>query len=193
MAYATVHQLDAVLKLADGTELPVVDDLAMAGDTEVVRSLTATRPDESWSATDSHGHEHRYVRDEEDVPRLPSLKIQQGEEYWCEDCHDFHSDSDWVCRECGDVVKPGFKPDYEAQNGIPVSTTTTYSLTVEGDLLNSGLISGAAYSYTDGDGTEHQHPLPPLSPVKTTFEEMRVSTSLTGWVQRAVKHKPTGP
>src|SRR5690349_8793996 len=105
------------LLLANGDRLPLAGDLRVNSNTEYMRSMTASIPDASGSATDSHGHEHRYVRDDEGVPRLPSLKIQQGEEYWCEDCNDFHSDSDWVCRECGDVVEPGFKPDYEAQNG----------------------------------------------------------------------------
>lgn len=192
-----MFNVDASLLLADGTRWPVAGPLSVDSEVERIYSLSASMPDEKWEHTDSHGHVHRYVRDEEDVPRLPSLKIQQGEEYWCEDCHDFHSDPDWVCRECGDVVKPGFKPDYEAQgSGLPVSVTKTYTVTVEAN-PQAELYEGASYVYTDDTGTEHSFPLPPLARGNRTarggVNGWKYTAELHGWVQQAIQRKPVGP
>jgi len=202
MPNVTFHRRDAYLKLADGDRLRILDGPTVESETEVVRSSTATKPDTQWTATDSHGHEHRYVRDAEDVPRLPSLD-RRGRHVECDGaCGDMGCDgytiTEWFCRECGDQAEPGFAPDYAAMtSGIPVSVTATYSLTVEGDVLHRDLITGAAYSYIDEDGVEHQYALPPLYPVggrsEFGFRSMQTSTDLTGSQMKAVKHKPTGP
>lgn len=197
MANTTLRAVGSYLLLANGDRLPITGDLQVNSNTEFVRSMMSTLPDTAWSATDSHGHEHRYVRDDEGVPRLPSLEIRQGEQHWCEDCHDYHSDSEWVCRECGEVVEPGFKHDYQAENpGIPVWRDIEYSMTVSADVPFGVLLEGAKVVIPT-EGSEQQHEVPPLSVVSREGTSgpggMTIATHLAGSMRKSVTRKPTGP
>lgn len=197
MANTTLRPVGSYLLLANGDQLPIAGDLQVNSNTEYMRSMTSTLPDITWSVTDAHGHEHRYVRDDEGVPRLPSMKTQQGEEYWCEDCHDFHSDSEWVCRECGDVVEPGFKPDYKAAtSGIPVWTDTEWTVSVDADVPFGVLLEDAKVVVPTERGEQH-YEVPPLSVISRNGTSdstgMRITTQLSGGMRKAVERKPTGP
>lgn len=186
------------LRLADERLLPVLN-VETRSEVERVRTGMAQRPDERWSATDSHGHEHRYVRDEEGVPRLPSLdrRLRHVE---CDgscysithgDCEGYDVD-EWVCRECGDVVEPGFKPDYEAmEQGIPIYQTTSYTLTVELSEAHD-IIKDAVY--VQG---EFEKPFPVLHntsyEMESAFGETRITGIYVADEIRDIKRKPVGP
>lgn len=202
---STIHQQDAVLLLTDGTALRVVSPVSVESETEVVRTSMAYKPDTKWSYTDSHGHLHQYVRDEEDVPRLPSLERRSRHVDCDGSCYSVtHGDCDgydetvWFCRECGDEVEPGFVHDYAAEmNGIPIGTTVSYNLTVEVPSQPTEPLTGTQYGYTDAAGTSHRFALPPLFPGNIDAE-----SGPDGWVMRAqfqgqeyetVKRKPVGP
>lgn len=60
--------------------------------------------DPEWSHVDSHGHEHRFVGDD-----LPTLALVVTDTYWCESCNDEHEETEFRCRQCGDVVEPHWK------------------------------------------------------------------------------------
>lgn len=130
---------DAVLVLGDGTRIPVTSEMTITKDVERVRSDREFKPDENWSFTDPAGHVHVYVRDENDVPRLPSL-ARRLRHLDCDgscfavthgDCEGY-DEVEWFCRECDAVVEPGFLPDTYASNpGIAVSEIIEYSFCAE--------------------------------------------------------------
>ncbi len=71
-------------------------------------------PEEDWQHTDDRGHLHFYS-DTED--HYPTLKIRRYS-YFCHDCHDMHEEFDRVCKECGQVITPGTKPDPKHPAGV---------------------------------------------------------------------------
>lgn len=186
------------LELVDGRRLPVLS-VESRSEVERVRTAMASRPDERWSATDSHGHEHRYVRDEEDVPRLPSLE-RRSRHVECDgscfeithgDCEGYDVD-EWHCRECDDVVEPGFQPDYEAmEHGVPIYQTTDYTLTVEVEQAYDTIKDAV---YVQG---EFEKPFPFLHntsyEVESAFDETRMVGTYVAEETRSIKRKPVGP
>lgn len=193
---------EAYIKLADGGRWRVVDGPMIESDVEMVRTAMGSKPDESWKHTDPHGHVHKYVRDAEGVPRLPSLEARERHvdcDGSCGGCEGY-SITEWFCRECGDQEEPGFRHDYEAENpGIPVSRTTTFTFTVEmlGELPREP-VTDAAFAYVAADGVEHEQSLPPLTgyewQIRTGGIEGPVATvKMSGSRIDAVKRKPVGP
>ena len=64
-------------------------------------------PDERWTYTDHHGHEH-YRRD----GGYPTLTWIVDETYWCGDCDEEHTEGHWECSICGERIEPGISgPD----------------------------------------------------------------------------------
>lgn len=62
------------------------------------------RPDKSWRYTDAAGHEHRWADD------WPTLEWFITERYWCEECGDEHTEGEWICPLCEEVIAPGMLP-----------------------------------------------------------------------------------
>lgn len=83
------------------------------------------QPDPAWQAVDSNGHEHYW---QEGPDRYPTLRVVEGEPYWCPDCRDEHTDSWWVCRECGEKIEPGTRVDMSPKW---IAGPTTYTLNGE--------------------------------------------------------------
>ena len=205
MSPTTIYQRDSYLLLADGTRWPVAGDISINSETEYVRTRLARKPDEQWTHTDSNGHAHAYVRDEEDVPRLPSLE-RRSVRIECDgscfeithgDCEGYDVD-EWHCRQCDEVVEPGFVHDYDAENhGIPVQTIVSYDVTVEAQAQLSEAVVGAHYAYVDESGNEHRHALPPLHvgqvEATTGFDGTVVRSQLQGIEYKSVKRNPVGP
>lgn len=76
--------------------------------TEQIRIDTmAPEPDPFWASTDAAGHEHFASLAREDMITYPTLKTVTGEADWCEDCEEPHTDSWFVCRQCGEKIWPG--------------------------------------------------------------------------------------
>lgn len=214
MANTTISRPGGYLLLADGSQLPLAGDVTVSSEVERVRTAMASKPDERWTHTDSHGHVHKYVRDEEDVPRLPSLERRIRQEECDGSCYSItHGDcegyavTEWFCRECGDEVEPGFKHDYEAENpGIPISVTTEYALSVEMEPPTGmvqaaapilGPIKDAIYVHTDAAGVEHRYPLPILQAgsyeVESGFDRPLMRAQLQGTEWKRITRKPIGP
>jgi hypothetical protein len=59
------------------------------------------RPDKTWRFTDAAGHEH-YWSD-----GWPTLAWFVTERWWCEDCEDEHTEGEWCCPLCEEVIAPG--------------------------------------------------------------------------------------
>lgn len=205
MTTSAINQRDSYLLLADGTRWPVAGDISINSETEFMRVMNAYKPDVDWSHTDSHGHLHQYVRDDESVPRLPSLERRSVHVECDGSCYDItHGDCDgynvdeWHCRECDEVVEPGFVHDYAVeQGGIPVQTTVSYDVTVEAQAELSEAVVGAHYAYVDDSGNERRHPLPPLHvgqvEATTGLDGTVVRSQLQGIEYKSVKRKPVGP
>lgn len=201
MASSTIHQQDTYLLLTDGTRLPVVGNVEVRSNTEIVRVMNAWKPDEKWEHTDSNGHVHRYLRDEEDVPRLPTLErhsvlVECDGMCGDEGCDGYHVD-EWNCRECDEKVEPRFVHDYAVeQGGIPVSVTSEYAFTVEGDIPFGVLIEDAKFAVQSEQG-ERLMEVPPLSVISrngtSTPDGMVITSQLSGFGWKAVKRKPVGP
>ena len=194
----TAVKQEPYLRLADGRRLPVLK-VETRSEVERVRSLTAQRPDETWSATDTHGHVHRYVRDAEDVPRLPSLEPRSRHVECDGSCYSVtHGDCEgyditvWLCRVCGDEVEPGFKPDYEAMDpGIPVYQTNSYTLEVEVAEAHDTIKDSV---YVQGEFEKEFPFLHNASyEVESTFGESRMVGVYHAEETRSVKRKPVGP
>lgn len=71
------------------------------------------RPDENWTYTDQHGHEHRYD------DGYPTLIQVVDETYWCPDCNDEHEKTHLECRECGEHINPGLRGPSMFREFIP--------------------------------------------------------------------------
>lgn len=65
-------------------------------------SSNLPRPNPTWAYTDRAGHEHR-----REGNGYPTLVVVTEEPYWCEDCHDEHTDSHYECPLCGEEISPG--------------------------------------------------------------------------------------
>jgi hypothetical protein len=127
----TVRTNDWTLTLDDGQTFPITEFKMDAAPVEYIRSESAVMPDPGWSATDTHGHVHRWAStDRRDVDRaaaLPTL-VASTEHIACEDagpclldgCEGYDI-TVWHCAVCGDKVEPGYRPDYQARTtGIPI-------------------------------------------------------------------------
>jgi len=64
-------------------------------------SSALPRPDKKWTYTDRQGHRHHWD------DGYPTLVVVTEESYWCEDCHDEHTDSHYECPLCGEEIRPG--------------------------------------------------------------------------------------
>lgn len=114
-----------------GPELPVLDVRQVPPEYEYVRSEGAVLPDPNWSATDSHGHTHRWTtagqkdmagRMTHDVLTLNRSTRHVECEGQCDldDCEGYDVPV-WLCRKCGDEVEPGYRPDWQARStGLPM-------------------------------------------------------------------------
>lgn len=67
-------------------------------------STQLPQPDPRWTYTDHAGHDHAYGT--KDDP-YPTLVERQSEPYWCEECHDEHTDTWLECPQCGEKITPG--------------------------------------------------------------------------------------
>ncbi len=61
-------------------------------------------PDPDWDYTDHHEHRH-FHSDTEDP--YPTLKWVIDYRYWCEDCHDEHTEGHRACKQCDERISPG--------------------------------------------------------------------------------------
>lgn len=208
----------AVLLLPDGTTYALTGELKIDTDIERVRTDRARLPDETWSHTDSNGHTHTYVRDEDDVPRLPSLERRIRDVPCDGSCYsitggecDGYTVEEWFCRECGVQVDPGFTPDYEASDpGIPITQTSTYQLTAALPLpaapggvitVSAGEslfppIENAEIAWEDPQGNQNRFPMPTLiagNDMVFTAGSSLVQIDLYGYEMKDIKRKPTGP
>lgn len=202
MTYVRAINPNACLLLADGKRLLLTEDgMTVESDVERIRVATAYKPNTRWRLVDTNGHLHVYVKDEENVPRLPSLERRVRTEPCDGACGDSGCEgipvTEWCCRECGELVEPGFVRDYAAEeNGIPVSQRSEYTVTVRMEATDpqpARVLEGA--SYAQG---EHKFPLPPLQlgEYKRTpigFGDTEVRATYHGSQIRNVEVKPTGP
>lgn len=189
------------LQLKDGTRWRVAGGVSVDTEVESFRVESMRRPDTTWTHTDSNGHAHKYYRDEEKVPRLPTLERRERLAP-CDGCSDIHGDCDgytveeWFCRQCGEQIEPGFTVAHDVE--IPHSAISHYSVTVE-DATNvpEGGIEGAVYVTVEPGGTQHHHPLPVLhagnSTVTWGFGERVAQTELRGSEYQAITREPVGP
>lgn len=73
-------------------------------------------PDPDWSYTDPAGHAHRWVAKDGDPlwwsGSVPTVESVVTDSYWCDDCRDYHEESELRCRECGAVVEPRSMPSF---------------------------------------------------------------------------------
>lgn len=100
---------------------------------------------ESWKATDSNGHEHRYDRSG-GWPPFPTLNEIIDEWHWCDgdegyehhDPHEQVDESHFECKICGDVVAPAMDP-----GGTPKSIAGPWSARIEGPRSDGAVISGS--------------------------------------------------
>lgn len=143
---------------------PVPADVTVTQEWEYIRSYSAVLPDPKWRFIDSHGHEHRWAETGRDrgPDALPTL-VQTYRHVECDgSCGNWDCDGYdlpvWHCRECGDEVEPGFKPDYEAQTtGIPFEGMRSMSATVKAWPFGSRWVSGYKWMpaiLVDPDGQE---------------------------------------
>jgi hypothetical protein len=65
--------------------------------------VTSSSPyaDEDWTFTDAAGHQHRYDHG------YPTLRWFVTERWWCEECDDEHTEGEWTCPLCDEVIVPG--------------------------------------------------------------------------------------
>lgn len=187
------------LQLTDGTRWRVAGGLSVERETETFTVENARHPDISWKHTDSHGHKHRYVRDEEEVPRLPTLEARRRPVECDGSCYggecDGYTVEEWFCRECGEQVEPGFRVVHDVT--IPYATVSTYTIEVEAPPID-GPIEGAEYTRVDAAGNLNVYPLPPMycGNSETTFggrERTVTRTRLSGERHTSVTRKPVGP
>lgn len=94
---------------------------------EVIYSYSP-EPDPDWVYVDKEGHRH--YRDENG--RLPTLYNTQTNSYWCEDCHDHHSEYGLFCRQCDEEITPGTRPP--SSFGTPLPTYRDIKIRALGDL-----------------------------------------------------------
>lgn len=106
---------------------------------DLVEATSNHRPDTSWKQIDTGGHLHQwFVGDKPAVGYRPTevyhnptlVFVKTGEEYW-EDDDQPHDVGYLACKECGDMVIPGYRADDCTQyipglircriNGISVS------------------------------------------------------------------------
>lgn len=165
------------LQLTDGTRWRVAGGIQIDTEMETFRVQNSRHPQTAWIHTDSHGHTHKYFRDEEGVPRLPSLEARRRQvecDGSCDssDC-DGYTVEEWFCRECGEEVEPGFRVVHDET--IPYASISTYTVEVEAEPTDAP-IEGALYAYADADGTVTTHPLPTLHSVAATSSGSRTVT-----------------
>jgi hypothetical protein len=73
--------------------------------------------DPDWCFKDKEGHAHFWCKGTDGTDGgwiLPSLnKLEEIDTYWCEDCCDEHEDVTvtYECKQCGELVKLGYKVD----------------------------------------------------------------------------------
>lgn len=69
--------------------------------------------DERWRFTDAAGHHHAYQHDKQHPGgHYPTLQYVPGEDAYCGRCGEAHEDYDeskYVCRGCGEEIKPGYR------------------------------------------------------------------------------------
>lgn len=86
--------------------------LTIERDSITVQSMA--EPDPAWTFTDAAGHEHRAsgegIHSMIATPvTYPTLETVYGDESWCEDCRETHTDEWWACRRCGEKIVPGIR------------------------------------------------------------------------------------
>jgi hypothetical protein len=70
---------------------------------ERVDCTPTMEPDPAWRFTDKAGHAHRWT-DEEHL----TFEVRYGEPYIDADGEEY-SESWWACKQCGEVIRPGFR------------------------------------------------------------------------------------
>lgn len=195
---------EAYLELADGTRWPLASPMQVRGNTETVTVGMSREPQANWSDVDPNGHAHHYVRDEQGVPRLPSLERRYRKEECPGGCGDPDCDGvsveEWFCRICGEQVKPGFRTIYDKT--VPVWTDVTYDLRVYMPPPSLDLIEGARYVQITPDAifrfgeAERAFELPSLNVVSVEQQIGRDITTdvvLVGHLRKRVKTAEVGP
>jgi hypothetical protein len=86
----------------------ITTETEMIDVTTIGPSLVA---DEHWQERDSKGHLHYMDLNGE----YPTLKTRHWG-YFCYDCHDTHEEFAQVCKQCGETIVPGTKPDPKRPN-----------------------------------------------------------------------------
>lgn len=79
-------------------------------------------PDERWRFTDAAGHEHRYER-QAAGDYYPTLRWFVTERYWRADCEDEHTEGEWICPLCDEVITPGTAGPDMFRRYVPGRTT----------------------------------------------------------------------
>lgn len=204
MAQVTTRAHEHYLELADGSRWPIDGAVHMEAHSETVRVAQVWMPDTNWSDVDANGHAHHYVKDREDVPRLPSLERRSRMEECPGGCGDADCVGDWVeewfCRQCGVQVKPGFRTEYDKV--IPVSTTVVYDLRVIMPNPDRPLIKDARYVQIRPEAVfmfgerEWSFDLPWLDVLAVEQSHGMGATSVVvmqASQRKSVTSKPTGP
>lgn len=82
-----------------------------------------TKPDKTWTYTDSAGHLHEYAEDTEDTDPYPTLEWLESEPYYCDTCGDDHADRWRACKACGEAVEPR---TYRVTETVPILRSIAY-------------------------------------------------------------------
>jgi hypothetical protein len=109
----TVRGDDLTISLRDGAQHKVVE-MSQTSDVVTYSSCLAQRPDTMWRGVDAHGHEHRWMVDDEhwDIPTCVSREEHVPCDGSCGnwDCEGYDI-TVWECAVCGDRVEPRWVAD----------------------------------------------------------------------------------
>jgi hypothetical protein len=75
-----------------------------------VTSVFQQEPDPDWTETDVAGHRH-YRSETQTGGPYPTL-MWKPDMVHCRDCHEEEDHGYLVCKQCGEHVQPGYRPDH---------------------------------------------------------------------------------
>lgn len=130
----------------NGSPVTAVD---LRVDTEPIdiSTMSDVQPELSWSFTDAAGHFHAYDQE----GKTPTLRTEY-EEYWCDDCHEEHTNSWLVCIICSEAIEPKTVDRGPTRKWIPGRTEHTLTVRHSGIPLPVG--RQVSVHLTEGDSRE---------------------------------------
>ena len=174
-------QTRQVTCIINGQPVPVVS-VDVETESIDITSISDMKPDPKWEFTDAAGHYHAYT----DKGETPTLE-QVGEDYWCQDCNDHHTDYTTQCTLCGEEVNPRrIETGGTFKKSMPGRTTWTMRVLSEefmrvGDRVSVHLTEEGRESF----GVMH------VGGGRTEFGARSVQIELAGFLHRRLTKVPT--